>query len=186
MNNIAVIVENRINVDKIIADHIRFLPGWEVDHIKSSVRSAADYNRLLTDYKFWNKYTSFDHVLIFQHDSGILRFGVEDFFGFSYVGAPWLKGSPWARHDEAGGNGGLSLRDPRKSRTLCLNKPYDPRFGNEDIYFSHYLSDVAPLSVCSKFSVETVYRLGTFGFHAIDKYLTDQEINNIKNQYLFT
>lgn len=184
---IAVIVENRFNPSEAIENHKKYLPGWEIKWVNDPcIKSANDYNNLLTSVKFWSEYQHYEKVLIFQSDSGLLREGVEEFMEYDYVGAPWKKNAPWSRLDRAGGNGGLSLRCPKKALNLINRLPYDPRYGNEDVYFTHYLEKVggkvAPYEVCKKFSVETEYQLGTFGYHAIDKHLSPSQCDTILNQ----
>ena len=161
-----------------------YLPGWNLVHWdEAELRTAQDYNLLLTQQRFWKYFLKYDRVLIFQHDSGLLRKGIEEFLEWEYVGAPWKPEAPWARKDRKGGNGGLSIRCPKKSLNLIERFPYHPRMGNEDVYFSHYLERVAPYEVCRRFSVETVFELGTLAYHAIDKYLTPEQQKDIMNQY---
>lgn len=176
----AVIVENRFDVKDIVCNHLVKLPmEWDVMHIPQDIKSINDYNKFLTDIRFW-KEILFDKVLIFQHDSALLRKGIEEFIEWDYVGAPW-------RFQEHGGNGGLSFRS-REAMIWCINqKPWDPSLGNEDVYFSNLLKDspfkLAPRDVCEKFSCESIYKEGTLGYHAIEKYLTPEEVIKIKTQY---
>jgi hypothetical protein len=183
--NCAVIVDNRnIDLTVVIYNHMKYLDGWELSYIKNF---SGDYNHFLTSTLFWNQFQSYERILIFQHDSMILREGVDEFYEWDYVGAPWKANAPWARPDRKGGNGGLSLRNPKKSLNLLLKLPYKSSYGNEDVYFSKYLDQVdgvvAPYEVCKRFSVETEYQLGTFGYHAIEKHLSTVEVEQIKNQY---
>lgn len=176
----AVIIESRdLNVNEIINRHKPFLPDdWDILHINEKrINSINSYNALLTNIKFWES-LPFDKVLIFQHDSGLLRNGIEDFMEWDYIGAAWQ----W---QEIGGNGGLSLRtvkamiDTLKKTTYSIHK-----HGNEDVYFSnHLLGKLAPRTECEKFSCEAIFTLGTLGYHAINKYLTDSEVKTILNQY---
>lgn len=178
MSYCAIIVENRPipGLQKIIDDHMKFLPGWNFVHwSEQGLATLQDYNRLLTSERFWSKFQKYDRVLIFQHDSGILRSGINEFMDHSYYGAPWI----WDKQHRPGGNGGLSLRCPKKSLNLVRRLPYNPTYGYEDVYFSHNMEDVAPYEKCKNFSVETVFQLGTFGYHAIDKYLTKEQVDMI-------
>lgn len=177
---IACLIENRPlpNLKEIINRHLDFLPGWELIHLKPPIKNATDYNNLLTTVDFWKQFKT-EYVLIFQHDSGLLKHGIEEFFGYSYVGAPWLKTASWARKDRAGGNGGLSLRRVEDHINVCKKRPYKSNMGNEDIYFTHNLPNVAPYEVCKKFSVETEFQLDTLGYHAINKHLTKEQVNQI-------
>lgn len=184
----AIIIENRnVNAKAILDRHVPFLPeGTEVLWESSlPIVNMHDYNKHLTDPKFWAEHCDVDRVLIFQHDSGLLRKGIEEFFDFDYCGAPWV----FQLH---GGNGGLSLRNPRIMLHICQQFPYRGMavHGNEDVYFSNIMHEskgcaglLAPREVCSKFSVESIYQLGTFGWHGIHKWLTPQQCNNVLNQY---
>lgn len=166
-----VLIDNIHDPKPIYDKHMPFLKGWEWVHLKPDIHSAQDYNRFITSLDFWRSLEC-EWVLIVQHDSGILREGIEEFtsLGYSYCGAPWGKNAPWARKDRAGGNGGISLRRVPDHLELLKKKIYTPDQGNEDVYFSHNLKNVAPYEVCKKFSVETQFELGTFAYHAIDKY----------------
>ena len=183
---VACLIENRNlpNLDEIISRHMYFLPDWDFKHLKPKIRNASDYNNLVTSEEFWEQFDC-EWVLLFQHDSGLLRAGIEEFTkaGFDYYGAPWKKDAPWARKDRAGGNGGLSLRRVAAHKGFTKIMKYDAKFGNEDVMFSRFLPHVAPYSLCRKFSVETDFALDTLGYHAIDKYHNEDQVNLILNQY---
>lgn len=167
---------------------MKFLKGWECKLINDvPINSATGYNILLTSEHFWGQFVKYDRVLIFQHDSRLLRDGIEEFLEYDYVGAPWLTSASWAHPERKGGNGGLSLRCPKKAVNLVRELPYSGKYGNEDVYYSNYLEkiggNVAPYNVCAKFSCETEFKLGTLGYHAIEKHLTTDQVNKIKTQY---
>lgn len=178
----------------------QYLPGWDSVAVCSSLNcdsfplhdsihippmfSLAEYNKLMTDIRFWQMFKDYDHVLICQHDSGLLRSGIEKFLEWDYVGAPW----PFCSY---GGNGGLSLRRVETMMKIVRRFVYDPANGNEDIFFSEimhgYFSEkLAPRSVCSEFSVESAFMLGTLGYHFGEdskRYLGEREKEIILNQY---
>jgi hypothetical protein len=116
--------------------------------------------------------------LIFQHDSGLFR-SVDEFLEWDYIGAPWL-------FQEYGGNGGLSIRNPKAMIETIKETPYRSNLGNEDVYFSDFLvGESAPRSECKMFSVESEFILGTAGYHLgsdSKRFLTDEQINKIINQ----
>lgn len=195
----AVIVETRPlpNLIEIIKGHQRHLPEHTLYVFGSiavesmlkdidctfvqcnMVINEAEYNKLLTSKMFWDIIEE-ENVLIFQHDSMLLRSGIEEFYGYDYVGAPWS----WCLH---GGNGGLSLRK-KSAMLMAINAiSYNQSLhGNEDVYYSNYLvqnGNLAPREVCEKFSCEAIFKLGALGYHAIDKWLTKDQIEQIKNQY---
>ncbi len=180
----AIIIENRVlDVEGIINRHAKFLPkGWEIIHFNlPRIITANDYNKLLTSVEFWES-VPFDRVLIFQHDSGLLRRGIQAFLGYDFIGAPI------AHIDFPCMNGGLSLRSTKAMIECITQIPWNPTLGNEDIYFCNLLKKMPQMVLPSKetaqmFSVETIYSDGSLGYHAIDKYLTDEQCNFILNQY---
>ena len=198
------IVETRpfANLDKlIIDDHLRYVPeDWGLtiycskanEHLIQSVDfgrdtqiivipeafSIDDYNNLFKSVSFWES-LPYDKVLIFQTDSKLLRHGIEDFVEYDYVGAPW-------KFQQHGGNGGLSLRSVEIMTKICKIARFSTR--NEDVLFCNFMETngfgkLAPRDICSQFSVESIYALGSLGCHGIDKWLSKQEQNNILTQY---
>ncbi len=191
--NALILVETRdIGFDPI-KKHLPYLDGFEVivfcseqneylfkkyNTIYTNVNSLSQYNQLLTSYNFW-KLFDYEKVLICQHDSGLLKKGIEDFYEWDYVGAPW-----WFQ--EWGANGGLSLRTVKVMQNITKHNNWTGV--NEDVFFCHvmYYSNfyrLAPLGVCRKFAVESIFELGTLGYHGIGEHLQDGEINKIINQY---
>lgn len=176
-------IRNNQVVADIIARHQKYLPDdWKTLWVndKRMVSTIAEYNMLLTTYEFWEA-CPFDKVLIIQHDSGLLREGIDDFLEWDYIGSPW-------KFQEHGGNGGLSLRSRDAMMKVIEKHLYKPILhGNEDVYFSNFMQSagckLAPREVCMKFSCESIYQLGTLGYHAINKHLNQSQIQNILNQY---
>lgn len=187
MNCVAVIIDNRHlpNMEDIIIQHELMLPyDWQVWHIANEpINSIGDYNRLLTSKRFWRNMP--EKVLIFQHDSMLLREGIEEFLEFDFVGAP-IRNIPGCM------NGGLSLRSSKAMMDVINKYPYQGEsvHGNEDIYFVNQMTftgwdryNLPSLEQAQKFSVETIFGLGSLGYHAIDKYLTASECEAIRGQY---
>lgn len=177
----AVIIDSRPLPEGTIERHMKFLPECELLHMALfQIDSIDNYNTLLTSTKFWESLLKYDRVLIFQHDSGLLRTGIEEFYSWDYIGAPWA-------FQDYGGNGGLSLRNPKIMHKICSEKKFVKSIhNNEDIFFSHYTmhyGNLAPREECEKFSVESIYKLGTLGYHAIDKWLSKEQCKTILNQY---
>jgi hypothetical protein len=195
----AVIVETRPlkNLKSLILEHKKFLPkdwhvilyGSELNYdsvpdgclfvnMNESKMDFEKYNRLLTSRSFWTELMHYDKVLIFQHDSMLLRKGIEKFLNWDYIGAPWK----WDGK-RLGGNGGLSIRSPKKHIELIDKIPYNPIYGNEDVYFSHHLKDVgglvAPSVIGMQFAVETIYYDAPIGIHSANKYLSQSDYNKI-------
>jgi hypothetical protein len=141
-------------------------------------KTMIDYNKLLTNPSFWD-HIEYDRVLIFQHDSGLLKSGIEEFLKWDYIGAPW-------KFQKHGGNGGLSIRNPKVMFNICQKFKYNHEC-NEDVWFCNKMKElnmnIAPREVCSMFSVESIYKTGTLGYHAMDKYLSKIQVKTILNQY---
>lgn len=198
--NAAVITETRPKaiIPEIIEQHLSMLPDdfelivfcskeseenfmdfdYNVNKYHVNIRSLNDYNMLMTSSFFWSKLLTYNRVLIFQTDSKILREGIEEFYEYDYIGSPWL-------FQDHGGNGGLSLRNPKIMHEMVTKLNYN---GNpyEDVWFSNNLEkfgNLAPREVCKKFSCETIFELGTWGYHAIQNYMTNEQIKEIENQY---
>jgi Protein of unknown function (DUF5672) len=200
----AVIVETRERVDlpRIIEQHMEKLPSdWgltvftsalneiqvkqnfpdaRVIDVGKRVLTIRGYSLLLTSLEFWGA-LPYEKVLVFQPDSRLLRSGIDEFLKWDYVGAPW-------KFQDHGGNGGLSLRTNSIMQAIIKVERYNPfAHGEEDIYFSNRViaagGKLAPREVCLKFSCEAIYQLGTLGCHAIERYLTADEVHSILNQY---
>ena len=180
----AVIIDSRELPEGTIERHTKFLPEVGVIHGALYFENSIEgYNKTLTSLLFWESMEKeFENVLIFQHDSGLLRTGIEEFYEYDFIGAPLY------HIDFPCMNGGLSLRSPKAMIACIKDMPFDQyKHGNEDIYFCKQLQklgfNLPTKEVAQKFSVETVYGLGSLGYHAMDKYLTPQQCETIKNQY---
>jgi hypothetical protein len=172
----AVIVDGR-DIGNTIERHEKFLPSdWSIIHLRPQINSIQDYNNFLTSRYMWEGMP--DVVLIFQQDSGLLCTGIEEFFGFDFIGAniKWMPGYM---------NGGLSLRTRASMLKVIDNVEYHGE--NEDLFFVDGLRKLGGVlpekELCDRFSVETEYHLGSLGYHAIDKYLDPIQCKNIMVQY---
>lgn len=144
--------------------------------------NITEYNILLTSPEFWERLIGYQRVLVFQTDSMLLKSGIEEFIemNYGYMGAPiW--------HTINAFNGGLSLRDPRLMYKICTKHAWDGT--NEDMWICNILNReypdrLAPKEVCAKFSVESIFMLETLGYHSPQSWLTMEQVNQIKTQYL--
>lgn len=193
----AVIVDTRtVSLYQVITEHLYYLPKYTKLYVFSSernrhlqemlncefinvdVNSIQDYNNLLMGKEFWNKIHE-ENILIFQEDSRLLREGIEEFFEYDYIGAAW-NFPPYV------GNGGLSLRKKTAMLKVLDTINVVPNM-NEDIYFSNGCRSLGlrlpPKDVAQRFSVETIFGLGSLGFHAIDKWLSPEQCKQIRKQY---
>ena len=134
--------------------------GFEKVVIKP-INNIIEYNFMMTSTQFWDL-IPFEKILTCEHESGILREGLDEFIEWDYVGAPW-----WFQ--KYGGNGGFSWRSVKAMKDICKAYSYTGK-GQEDTYFCNVMNQskyfrLAPRKVCERFSVETVYKLGSFGYH---------------------
>lgn len=170
MRYAAIIIDNRVEIaKKAIEEHKKYLPkDWQIINIVPNYKTMIDYNKLLTSAEFWDS-IEYDRVLIFQHDSGLLKQGIEEFLKWDYIGA-------WIEHIPGCMNGGLSIRNPKVMHHITLKHPYMGMqvHGNEDIYFCNQMRglgyNMPDKETCNKFSVETEFEFGSLGYHAINKY----------------
>ena len=185
MNLAAVIVENRDDRYQVaLENHVLFLEGWKIIRCRDpKVLNGPTYNELMTSMEFWKALRSYEKVLIFQHDSGLLKTIDDEFLQYDYCGSPWPRGH-CDRPDRAGGNGGLSIRGVEAHIKTLEKVPYNPYLGNEDVFFVHNLiGKIAPFEVCNRFACESIYALNTTGYHQIEAYMSEDEVYQIKNQY---
>lgn len=162
------------------------------------IKNLLNYCLLLTSTDFWKLFNKFYRVLIFQMDTCILRKGIEQFYEWDYIGAPCRS----FVNDHTLMNGGLSLRNPRTMEYICRYYGWDTdlnellelggassaSFFAEDIFFSlrmikYNIGKYPPLEVSKLFSVESKFNWGSFGYHAPDRYLTTEELTQLKTQY---
>lgn len=202
--NAAVITETRPKaiIPEIIEQHLSMLPDdfdlvvfcskenernfsdykgkFKKYHV--NIHSLHDYNRLMTSEFYWSKLLKYDHVLVFQTDSKILRTGIEEFYDYDFIGAP-IKNIEFPCM-----NGGLSLRNPKTMMKVLQKISYHSGLGFEDIFYCNILKTqpIAKLPTKEKahlFSVETMFNLDSLGFHAANKYLNDTQFNELIKQY---
>jgi len=132
--------------------------------------TKVSYNNFIKDYNFWNLVKG-EKVLMFQTDSLLLRYGIDDFLSYDYIGAPWTK----PKEGSFIGNGGLSLRTKKVmldiSKTHITNQPQW-----EDIFFVKYLKkyNLPNIETAMKFSVEDVFYPTPLGLHNPIKINTHQ------------
>lgn len=151
--------------------------------------SVHSYNRLMLSTEFYERFSRYKYILIYQLDAFVFSDRLEYFcsMGYDYIGAPWIDGAFYYR--DSGhmfwhvGNGGLSLRRVgsfinalRSSQELLVNNRV-----NEDLIFSALGGEsfhVAPESAALEFSFEMNVRECyerngrrlPFGCHAWHKY----------------
>ena len=158
-------------------------PNIKVIKTNNENLTVTEYNKLLTNIKFWEKLEG-EKILIYQEDSLLFKNNIMDFVKWDYIGAPL----PIGTNDTPNcvGNGGLSLRtrsimieilkqvSPIKtsynSSTLEYMKRNGLKYPPEDIYFSKNMQElrigqVADWNSASEFSSESYYNKNSFGGH---------------------
>ena len=90
--------------DFITIDTASFYEGYFKD--------LVSYNRLLLSLEFYERFSSYDYMLIFQTDALIINDSIDVFLkkGYTYIGAPWLEADVPEKEGLSVGNGGFSLR----------------------------------------------------------------------------
>ena len=75
-------------------------------------KSNETYSNLLTRYDFYNMFSDYDYMLIYQTDCYLIRDEIEKFcnLGYDYIGAPIVSNHAVWKTVPTVGNGGLSLR----------------------------------------------------------------------------
>jgi hypothetical protein len=133
-----------------------------------------------------------------HRDTMVLRKGIEEFYQYDYIGAPcynYIK-------DQTIQNSGFSLRNPkimeyisrvygwkRDIQDMMVVGQYSSAwFFAEDIFYctrmiKHSIGNYAPLEAAKRFSCEMRFELGTLGYHAIDRYMTEDQVKQINEQY---
>jgi len=193
--NAMVIVEPRQHSDLefVIKNTAYFCPGWSlwvfaseenIEFVKSLLGhnlsrtniiiftkgniTINQYNNLLLNRKFWELIDA-ERCLIFQTDTIIRRFGINEFMEYDYIGAPW------PHKNNRIGNGGLSLRR-RTEMISAINNQSCISVENEDEFFSRWIyrdgstSIVPSYETALSFSVENIYHPNSLGAHQLFKW----------------
>ena len=85
---------------------------------KHYFESISGYNSLLLSGEFYQRFEEFQFMLIYQPDAYVFSNEFEFWCkkGYDYIGAPWFEGwtHPFSTNIIGVGNGGFSLRNPKK------------------------------------------------------------------------
>jgi hypothetical protein len=156
-------------VKDIVSDwkNVRFvkLPYENIDIEK--------YNCIWTSSSFYENFET-EFILLFQSDTVIRKRIPEEFFKYSYVGAPWT-GYPndWPDnpHVKLGnklvGNGGFSLRYVSRMKDICNTHERKNLKLNEDVFITNHLTEteLPSVDIAKQFSVEWIYYQDPVGLH---------------------
>jgi hypothetical protein len=142
------------------------------------LNSVNDYNNIMLNISFLTLLQQFERVLIFQMDSMIYRKGIESYYEYDYIGAPWNPNSNMAT---SVGNGGLSLRNIQ-AMIYCLQNRKNVHVGcfnkkniAEDVFYAYAMSQfgykVADVETALSFSIESYgYNENSLGSHKLFVY----------------
>lgn len=114
--NISFVTYKGLKIDNILSIVNEYNIKFELIFFdKKFFSSIIDYNSLMLSIRFYIRFIDYKYVLIYQLDCFVFRDELEFWVdqGFSYIGAPWLKG--WSSAELTSeiigvGNGGFSLR----------------------------------------------------------------------------
>ena len=141
------------------------------------------YSEVLASKEFWSKLVG-EKILIYQEDTCIFRYNIDEFMEWDYIGAPW----PITKNTNSKlvGNGGLSLRSKSvmlkvidkidilktqyNTSTFEFMKKWELKIPPEDVYFSKNIIDfnlgkVADWTIANKFCIESIPHPNPFGGH---------------------
>jgi hypothetical protein len=134
---------------------------------------ARSYNALLMTKGFWTLMGSRNKVLVFQTDAIACEqseYRLSDFLSFDYIGSKWPRQRPVGLLID-GGNGGLSLRDWKKSYECLLRFPPENWTGGEDGYFAFHIDlmggEVGRDTDCAQFCTQHDFLYRSLGAHKI-------------------
>lgn len=148
--------------------------------------NRCTYSQLLKTPTFWEYFTDWSHVLIYQTDALIMRKIDDAYFSYDYVGAPWKNIDEWIGQSKPkynGGNGGFSLRRVSSMISACeqfrnTDLIHIPST-NEDGYFCSQELKFPPKDLHQNFSVEEVFTPSPVGCHQVYRYLSDIHFHKI-------
>ncbi len=98
--------------DRVLLVLDEFITLKTVSFYYGYFKNVVSYNRLLLSCEFYERFRSYDYMLIFQTDALIINDSLIDFLsnGYTYIGAPWLEADVPEKEGLSVGNGGFSLR----------------------------------------------------------------------------
>lgn len=92
---------------------------WSIEFVRYDdkyFKSIYSYSHLLLTWDFYNAFSNYEFMLLYQLDAWVFRDELEEWCNkdYDYIGAPWFEGysiaKPNSKMYEFAGNGGFSLR----------------------------------------------------------------------------
>ena len=143
------------------------------------------YSALLKQPQFYENFSNWSHMLVYQTDALLVRRIDDVYFDFDYIGAPWTAKNQWTKYNA--GNGGFSLRNVKSCIKACepqRGKEHGQiHRGNEDGYFCDQdWFNYPPVNsdLHKNFAMEKVKYKNPIGVHQIyhNWNLTNQEYDD--------
>lgn len=133
-----------------------YLDKVEILKVKDEwLDSLNSYNYMSCDKNFWELFSEYNYVLIYQTDCWVFEDKLDHFIdmGYDWYGAPW----PFWKNEV--GNSGLCLR--KVSKMLEITEKYTYRKGSmhDDVWFCRIHKkdmNICPWEIAVNFSLETV------------------------------
>lgn len=152
--NIKIVIPNNINTE-YYEKYAKIINLIKLDN--KWFKSISTYNHLLCTKEFYDLFSDYQYVLIYQSDCWVYQDRLEYFMslGYDYYGAPWpLEPVTWSRNSV--GNGGLSLRKVSVMKEVCQNNEFNFDKG-EDLWFCILHKNelnICDLDTACNFSIE--------------------------------
>lgn len=191
-------------------EYKKLLPKAEVKKFRNSFFKSVDsYSKMMMSYKFYEKFTDYEYMLIVQTDAALLKKIDENFdlfYNYDYIGAPWEKPVIATKICFKGvsiflnflcprkcyiGNGGFSLRNIPSFIRLLKKKRVFTNIWNtgEDVFFAYHAQDsdvefrIPTITIGRKFAVEKelIGKDLPYGIHAWNQLPPDVISNIMKN-----
>lgn len=182
-------LQNKVNYTVVCGNkNFQMINNFKINNLNIIVKNydnitRGEYSQLLASKEFWEQFDN-EYILINQSDSIVFNSNIDDFLGYDYIGAPWLK--PTRNNQLFAGNGGFSLRKretmikicntfdikemPRRLKPIKFMIESDNNICPEDVYFSQYLLRIPDYKLpdfdtCINFSMEMFKSNKPFGGH---------------------
>lgn len=100
--------------------------SWQVEYFPDRYfKSIKTYSKLCLSERFYERFQIYEYLLIYQTDAFVFSDRLKEFcqMGYDYIGAP-SPISVWRFLEKRVGNGGLSLRNIKKTLQVLRHKNY--------------------------------------------------------------
>ena len=163
LEQLATVVSDKYDTFIVTHDELDIIPYLEfVPYAKKETfdkdyfTSFANYNKLCMSECFYERFSQYEYMMIYQTDACIFRDNMQEFIklGYNWYGAP-IQTEPYLY------NGGFNIRKIARCREICsVTKSEIDFYGsyeheiNEDVVFSTVIGNLPPRDVAILFSWE--------------------------------